>query len=1451
MLIALSAKNKVCFVDGSLPKPSVFESYFNAWVRCNDLVVSWILNSVSKEIYNTVIYITSAKDMWQDLKDRYTQKNGPRVFQLQKAISVVSQDNSSVSTYFTRIKTLWEELNNYRPVSICNCCHCGRMQSILELYSQERVLQFLMGLNDSFSAVRAQILLMDPLPPINKVFSLIIQEEKQREICVNSFSHDTSSALMTKSVPAPPTPIHEPTAFMTRTTPGPRFSKPNFRKDRPMCSHCGLTGHTIAKCYKVHGYPPGFQFTRNKPAPHSANQVQQHDSSNFQQQQQVHHTPQLKDISEQCQHLMEMLKFCQPQSQSPYPAANSVASISGPTQFLDPKYSVFSASFVNIVPSQKQNNSSWIIDTGATDHMIGCISLFTSITATVSSHVKLPNGSIASVTHIGTVTLSENLTLTGVLCVPSFTFNLISASKLIKNLKCCLIFFAGFCFIQSLYHWRTIGVAKEDAGLFYLQNNKVSTSDQDISLPSFLQHTSLSSIKQPSHDVWHYRLGHPSASRLNLLHAYIPDITCKSDSICPICPMAKQHKLPFPISTSISNSPFDLIHCDIWGPLATNSINGSSFFLTIVDDYSRFTWVHLMQHKSQTRSIIKSFFQLVQTQFKTKIKCLRSDNGAEFKMNDYFSDQGTIHQLSCIETPQQNAIVERKHQHLLNVARALRFQSNLPLSFWGDCILTATHVINKIPTPLLSNKSPHELLYSSIPSYSHLKVFGCLAYVSTLSRNRTKFDPRAIPCIFIGYPYGMKGYKFFNLQTHSIFVSRHAIFHETIFPYASHSNHSSPSSHDSFSFPVSDSAIDFIPTVSIPTFSQPSFVPPFQSVTTPSQPHITPLPFDESINFPDLDDSLGSTSSSEPMNSNQPPAPTLRRSTRVKTKPSYLQDFHCQLVSSSSPQSSAMSTNSGNTYPLSSFVSYDNLSPSYKHFCLSISSIIEPKFYHQAVKDSHWREAMQAEISALEANQTWVVTDLPSNKQAIGCKWVYKVKQKSDGSIERYKARLVAKGYTQCEGLDYHETFSPVAKMTTVRCFLALAAAKNWFLHQLDVNNAFLHGDLDEEVYMTMPPGFGTKGEKKVCRLTKSLYGLKQASRQWFSKFSTALVELGFIQSKADYSLFTRLKGSSYIALLVYVDDVAIASNDPKAVSDFIVLLNDKFKLKDLGPLKYFLGLEIARSTEGISVCQRKYALEILEDSGLLASKPVSFPIEQNLKLSKDEGTLLSDSTSYRRLVGRLLYLTITRPDIAYSVQILSQFMDKPRQPHMDAATRVLRYIKSSPAQGLLFSAKSDFQLKAFSDSDWAGCVDTRRSVTGFCIFIGDSLISWKSKKQQTISRSSAEAEYRAMASTCCELMWLFSLIKDFNVSHPKAALLFCDSLSALHIAANPVYHERTKHIEIDCHLIREKIQLGLIKTLHVPTQHQVADILTKGLGYKDFNRLLSKMFVKDLCLPS
>ncbi|XP_024163972.1 uncharacterized mitochondrial protein AtMg00810-like [Rosa chinensis] len=341
-------------------------------------------------------------------------------------------------------------------------------------------------------------------------------------------------------------------------------------------------------------------------------------------------------------------------------------------------------------------------------------------------------------------------------------------------------------------------------------------------------------------------------------------------------------------------------------------------------------------------------------------------------------------------------------------------------------------------------------------------------------------------------------------------------------------------------------------------------------------------------------------------------------------------------------------------------------------------------------------------------------------------------------------------------------------------------AARGWTLHQFDVNNAFLNSDLTEEIYMSPLPGLWRQGEENlVCRLDKSLYGLKQASRQWFEKFYDAIW------------------------------------NDLETIAALKTFLHSQFRLKDLGDLKYVLGIEVSTTKHGIFICQRKYALEIIEDTGLLGATPVDTPMEKGLKLS-DHSDLLKDPGKYKKLIGRLIYLTVSRPDITYVVQVLSRFMNQPRKMHWESALRVIRYLKSAPGQGLFFSSINDLKLRAYCESDWAGCPVTRRSTIGYFVFLGPSLISWRSKRQKTVSLSSVEVEYRAMTGTFCELTWLHYLLRDLGLSLREPALLFCDNKAALHIAANPVFHERTRHIEMDCHYIRDKILDGYVAMRYV-----------------------------------
>lgn len=325
------------------------------------------------------------------------------------------------------------------------------------------------------------------------------------------------------------------------------------------------------------------------------------------------------------------------------------------------------------------------------------------------------------------------------------------------------------------------------------------------------------------------------------------------------------------------------------------------------------------------------------------------------------------------------------------------------------------------------------------------------------------------------------------------------------------------------------------------------------------------------------------------------------------------------------------------------------------------------------MKSEKWTNAANEELHALELNKTWVVESLPLGKNIVGCKWMFTIKYNLDGTVERYKAHLVAQGFTQQEGIDYLDTFSPVAKLTSVKLLLGLAFLKGWSLTQMDVSNAFFHGDLDEEIFMSLPQGYTppentTLPPQPVCRLLKSLYGLKQASRQWYKCLSSVFLGANFLQSPADNTLFVKVESNSFIAVLVYVDDIMIASNDTAEVENLQALLRSEFKIKDLGPARFFLRLEIVRSSAGISVCQRKYAQNLLEDACLLGCKPSSIPMDPNLHLTRDMGTPLSNPTSYRELIGHLLYLTITR--LTFAVHQLSQFLSAPSDIHLQAAIK-------------------------------------------------------------------------------------------------------------------------------------------------------------------------------------
>ncbi|KAI3723537.1 hypothetical protein L2E82_35180 [Cichorium intybus] len=474
---------------------------------------------------------------------------------------------------------------------------------------------------------------------------------------------------------------------------------------------------------------------------------------------------------------------------------------------------------------------------------------------------------------------------------------------------------------------------------------------------------------------------------------------------------------------------------------------------------------------------------------------------------------------------------------------------------------------------------------------------------------------------------------------------------------------------------------------------------------------------------------------------------------------------------------------------------------------------------------------MTEEFRALKENDTWELVPRPTNQPIIRCMWLFRHKFHADGTLQRYKARLVVNGKSQTVGVDYDETFSPVVKPTTIRTVLSLAISRSWPIHQLDVKNAFLHGDLHETVYMHQPPGFVDRSTPHhVCHLRKSLYGLKQAPRTWYHRFATYITNNGFRSSICDNSLFVYQHGKQTAYLLLYVDDIILTASDSKLLKHIISTLSREFAMSDLGVLHHFLGISVTRNNQGLFLSQSQYARDILHRANMSSCNACSTPVDTSSKLSATAGSPLPDGTLYRSLAGALQYLTFTRPDISYAVQQVCLFMHAPRDSHFHFMKRILRYLKGTLDYGIHITPSRSHHLIAYSDADWGGCPDSRRSTSGYCVYLGDNLVSWSSKRQHTISRSSAEAEYRGVANAVAETSWLRNLLLELHVPVTKAFVIYCDNVSAVYLSGNPVQHQRTKHVKIDIHFVREKVRVGHIRVLHVPAAYQYADIFTKGL---------------------
>lgn len=1031
----------------------------------------------------------------------------------------------------------------------------------------------------------------------------------------------------------------------------------------------------------------------------------------------------------------------------------------------------------------------WIIDSGASTHMSNRKSWFKQIKDTPKPlRVTCADGNEVFGAGEGTVVCESGLTVNNVTYVPKLASSLLSVNAIAKkgNVivftdKGCDIYKRDECEVRG----KAVVKGVEERGIYKIkccsQGSALVTTEHDKQM------------------LWHRRMGHLGMHNLKLLRDKMatgisfPDISSKLE--CISCIMGKQTKQPFrKTDAKRAKEVLGLVHSDVCGPMSIPSMSGFRYFLTFIDDLTRKTFIYFLKNKSEVFEKFTVFKAFAENQCGKKIKILRTDNGTEYvnkRMDDLLKKCGIQHQLTVEYTPEQNGVAERANRTICDKARTMLKESALGKRFWAEAVHHAVYLKNKSPTIAVKNVTPDEKWSGSKSDLSMLKTFGCKAFMHIPDKKRTKWDIKSRELIHTGFDDNAKAYRLVDPTSGKVFKARNVVFLEN----QKHKEVQKEFQEEPETMLLQDDTI-------------------VRNVVEPDVSHRQQEDDDDVNNVPRVEQKLESFTENTVQNE------------VVSNEQEDVEFQDCESdVTEDRPQEVVR------RYPLRDRKPKEIPDHVLYH---AVETEHDPTTVQDALSrpDSReWKAAIQEELDALKENGTWILVKPEQASNVVDSKWIFRIKEEA-GNKRRYKARLVARGFSQRRGIDYDDTFSPVVRHSSLRFLLALAVKSGLNVDQMDVKTAFLNGDLSETVYMKQPDGYEEKGkEDNVCLLKRAIYGLKQSPRAWNNKLNKELLQLSFKRSKNEPCIYMRTQGKKIIILAVYVDDVLIFWNDVEVLRKVKRDLMSKFNMKDLGKAEHFLGMHITQNDIGIKVDQEKYVDKMLKVFGMADCKVASTPSFSGQKLSKPGPEHKPDPRiPYQNLIGSLMYISVcTRPDIAHAVNFLSQFNACYTEEHWIAAKRVLRYLKGTKCLGLQYRKTGKHKVQGYADASHATCHD-RRSYSGIVFLHMGAAICWESRKQMTIALSTAEAEYVAMSEAAREAIFLKRLISEVSGEVEIPVKIFSDSQSAVAIAQNPVHHQRTKHIDVRHHFVREAVEHGHIELEYLETNYMVADALTKSL---------------------